>query len=278
MAAKESKQVKFGVSPPFMDERNIAPSRTDLEQLFEAKYRTTYGFGWGPQSRRGVGYYQPEDYYEAIVEKLVTDGCSWADVGCGRDIFPSNRKLAETLAKRARFVLGIDPDDNIKENSFLTECFQGLVEECPTENTFDVVTLRMVAEHIQDPDCAVRRLAGLTVKKGVVVIFTPNKWSPMSLVAKAIPSKLHNPLKRLIWSSEERDTFPTAYKLNTRRDLVEHFQRFGFREIFFAYVDDCTVTSRYRMANRLELGVRNLFFRAGVPYMENCLLAVFEKS
>jgi SAM-dependent methyltransferase len=264
--------------PPVVDEKGIAPSPTDLQELFDNKYRMPYGLGWGPQLRRDFGYYQPDDYYEALVAKLITGECSWADVGCGRDIFPSNTKLAAHLAKKARYVLGIDPDDNIRENTFLTERFQGLVEECSTEKTFDVVTLRMVAEHIQDPQRVAQKLAVLTKTNGVVVVFTPNKWAPMSVIAKAIPFALHHPLKQLIWSSEEKDTFPVAYKLNSLRELSHHFERHRFQLIFFTYLDDCTVSGRYRIVNRLELRIRNLFFRAGLPYPENCLLAVFKKD
>ena len=179
-------------------EGHCSPSQTDLQELFETKYRMPYGLGWGPRLRREFGYCLPDDYYEALVAKLVTGGCSWADVGCGRDIFPSNRKLAGNLAKRAQDIFGIDPDDNIGENPFLTERFQGLVEDCPTEKRFHVITMRMVAEHIRDPKRAVQRLATLTEKNGLVIVFTPNRWSPMSLLAKMIPFMMHNPLKRLI--------------------------------------------------------------------------------
>ena len=278
MVATDSKARKFRIQPPLVDLNHIAPSEAELQALFEEKYRMSYGLGWGPKLRHRFGYYMPEDFYEALVAKLVVENCSWVDVGCGRDIFPSNKKLAETLSKKASFVYGIDPDDNVQENPFLTERFQGLVEDCQTQSVFDVITMRMVAEHIQTPQLAVGKLAELTAKGGIVIVFTPNKWSPMSLVAKAVPFKLHNPLKRLIWDSEARDTFPVAYKLNTRRELAKHFCENGFRELFFAYLDDCTVTGGYPIANRVELVVRNMFCKVGVPYWENCLLAVFQRK
>jgi hypothetical protein len=39
-------------------------------------------------------------YYEAVVAKLVRPESQWLDVGCGRGVFPSNPRLAQTLAKR----------------------------------------------------------------------------------------------------------------------------------------------------------------------------------
>ena len=47
---------------------------------------------------------------------------------------------------------------------------------------------------------------------------------------------------------------------------------------FFTYLDECTVFRRWRTATQLELLLRDWFYRAGLPYIENCLLAVFEKA
>ena len=40
----------------------------------------------------------------------------------------------------------------------------------------------------------------------------------------------------------------------------------------------CTISGRYRLANRLEMSVRDLFYKMGMRYWENCLLAVFQKD
>ena len=175
------------------------------------------------------GYFTPDDYYEALVGRLLHDGAEWCDVGCGRNIFPENPDLARQYASRCRFVFGIDPDDNVRENALVNEYFQGFVEDCPIERQFDLVTLRMVAEHIENPEAALSRLARLLKPSGHAVIYTPHKWAPMSIVANVTPFGLHNPLKRLLWNSEARDTFPTQYKLNTRKDIdrVCHDDRTG---------------------------------------------------
>lgn len=266
------------VNRPEVDLAGMAPSEGELEALFEAKYRRGYGLGWGPALRRRLGYVPADDYYEAVMEKLVTAGCAWMDVGCGRDLFPSNRKLAERLSSRARVVFGVDPDDNIKENPFVTDAFQGSVEDIPGDRRFDVVSLRMVAEHIERPATALASIGAVIEPGGLLVVYTPNKWSPMSLAAAVVPFSLHNALKQLLWRTQARDTFPTVYRLNTRRDLERELGEHGFRESLFVYLDDCSVFQRYRALYRLEIGLRNLLHRLRMRHPENCLLGVYRRA
>ncbi len=119
-------------------------------------------------------------------------------------------------------LFGVDPDDNIKGNPYLTESFQGTLEACSPASQFDVIT-SMVAEHITDPHRVVAKLAELAKPGGLVIVYTPNKRAPMSVVAALLPFRLHQPLKNLLWGTEPPDTFPTVYRLNTRRDLLSAF-------------------------------------------------------
>lgn len=256
---------------------DIKPSRAELQAVFDYKYRREPELGWGPRIRLRFDYFTPDDQYEAVVSKLVKPGTWWADIGCGRDVFPSNPRLAGELARRSAFLFGIDPDPNIRDNPLLNEAFEGPVEDCRTPYRFDVITLRMVAEHITDPQRAVAKIAELTKPGGVVVVYTPNKWAPVSLIAALVPNRLHHRAKRLIWDVEERDTFPTAFKLNTRRSLARHFSVCGLHEVHFAYLDDCRTLSGFRPLNLLELYLHRMLRAVGVRYPENCLLGVYRK-
>lgn len=246
--------------------------------VFNSKYRLHKELSWGPRTRLSSGYFTPDDHYEALVGKLLNEGADWCDVGCGRNIFPQNPELARTYAARCSYVYGIDPDENVRENPYVNEYFEGLVEDCPTNREFDVVTMRMVAEHIVNPQAALSRVARLLKADGLAVIYTPHKWSPMSIAATITPFGLHNPLKQLLWSSEARDTFPTQYRMNTRRDLHRHAEAAGLQLIHYERLDDCRITNSYRWLNRLELGARNLLHRIGIGYPEACILAVLKRK
>ncbi len=256
---------------------DFEPTSQDLLALYDLKYRGRGVPGWGPRMRLAFGYFTPDDYYEALLAKLINPGCLWADVGCGRDLFASNPALAAVLAQRCRVLFGVDPDDNIKDNPYLTESFQGTIEACGPARQFDVITLRMVAEHITDPQRVVAKLGELARPGGLVIVYTPNKRSPMSVGTALLPFRLHQPLKSLLWATESPDTFPTVYRLNTRRDLRRDFSNAGFVEVLFRKLDDCRIFNRYRLLNFLELSIWSAFRFTRLPYPETCLLAVFRK-
>jgi 2-polyprenyl-3-methyl-5-hydroxy-6-metoxy-1,4-benzoquinol methylase len=253
-------------------------TRDDLMSLYKAKYYREGEPGQSPRMRLSFDYFTPDDYYEALVSRLVTPGCEWADIGCGRDVFPRFSELARDLCSRASFVYGIDPDDNVLENPYINDRFHGVGDDCGTERRFDVLTMRMVAEHIVDADRAIKKVAELLKPGGITVIYTPYKWAPMSVVASLLPFSLHHPLKRLIWDAEARDTFPTAYNLNTRYDLARHTSNHGLEERSFQMLDDCRVLTRYHWLNYGELTLQRLLRSMNVGYPERCILAVYEKK
>jgi SAM-dependent methyltransferase len=257
---------------------NLTPLREELLAIYKGKYFRFGEPGWGPKMRLAHDYFSPDDYYEALVARLVVPGADWADIGCGRDLFPSNPDLARLLSERANFLYGIDPDPNVLENEFVDDRFHGLVEDCPTTRQFDVVTLRMVAEHITDPDRAVGRISRMLKPGGCMVIYTPYKWAPMSVIATLLPFSLHHPLKRLIWDAQARDTFPTAYRLNTRADLARHAATAGLSEVHFQFLDDCRVLGRYRALNWCELRLQKVLRSVGLHYPEKCILAAYRKD
>lgn len=254
------------------------PSEDELAHAFQAKYYRNGQPGWSPVLRQRFGYFTPDDYYETLVSQLVRPGSTWADVGCGRDIFPQNPVLAAEIAARCSYVFGIDPDDNVRENRMVQGYFQGLVEDCDTTREFDVVTLRMVAEHIVRPEIAMQRVKRLLRPGGLAVVYTPYKWAPIPVITAAVPFALHNPLKRLIWDSQARDTFPTAFKLNTRKALLEHTSNAGLSEVLYAELDDCRTLAAFKWLNTIELALQRALRRVSIRYPEICLLGVYERE
>ena len=257
--------------------REFAPTRADLDEVLAIKYGDLRMAGWSPRMRSWFNYFSPDDIYETLVAKLVREDTFWLDVGSGRNVFPSNPALAEKLAQRCALLVGVDPDETLEEKRFVHEKIRTSIEELQTDRTFDLVTLRMVAEHVAQPELAVQSLALLTKPRGKVVIYTINKWSPASIVAKYTPMKVHHVAKRCLWRTEEKDTFPVAYLMNTRQRLAGLFESAGFRECFFTYLDDCRSFGRFRLLHCIELYTQSVLRKLGVRYHENCLLGVYER-
>ena len=254
------------------------PTREEVLAVMQAKYGPAETTGPAPRLWYRHGYATPDEYYETLVSKLVFEGCDWLDVGCGKNVFPSNRPLAETLAERCGWLMGIDPDATIHDNTLVHEKQQTTIEAVSTDRRFDLITLRMVAEHIARPAEAVAALAGLSKPGGRVVIYTVSRWSPLALAAKLVPFRLHNPFKRVLWQTEPEDTFPVSYRMNTRGALARQFTAAGFRETYFATLADCRIVFRFDGLRRLELGAWRTCRALRIPYPESCLLAVYERT
>jgi SAM-dependent methyltransferase len=184
--------------------------------------------------------------------------------------------LARVLADRCGLLVGIDSDDTIDENPFVQQRVKMRIEEYRSDKPFDVVTFRMVAEHIANPNRVIESLARLTKPGGKVVIYTVNRWSPVPMVTRIVPFGFHHTFKQFLWRTEKKDTFPVEYLMNTRKDLARLFEDAGFRECYFAYLDDCRSSGRFRSTFFLELCAWKFLRVLGLRYPENCLLGVYE--
>ncbi|NNF66229.1 MAG: methyltransferase domain-containing protein, partial [Gammaproteobacteria bacterium] len=153
-----------------------------------------------------------------------------------------------------------------------------MIEDFDTDERFDLATLRMVAEHIADPPAVAKALSRLLLPGGRVIIFTVNRWSPITLISQAVPFSLHYPIKKFFWGGEEEDTFPVEYKMNTRKALQNLFAENGFVEESFAYLDDLSVFGHFKLMGYVELSLWRLINKLGLRYPENCLLGVYKKQ
>ena len=141
------------------------PAAAEMEQLFRQKYGDPDTTGWGPRRRRRFGYFLPTDIYEATVARHVHTGCRWLDVGGGDAVFPNNVALARTLASRCAHVTAVDPSPNVRRNTIVKDWFECPLEDFQPTERFDLVTMRMVAEHVENPDSFGRALANVTAPR-----------------------------------------------------------------------------------------------------------------
>ena len=250
----------------------------NLPTVLNAKFGPTGPTGWSPRLRQRFGYCTPDELYEAAVCALVNAETVWLDVGCGRDMFPSNLATAAMLAQRCRLLVGLDPSDNIEENTLLHERVRCTIEQYRPERQHDLITMRMVAEHIEAPEAAVAALSDMLRPGGRVVLYTVRKWSPAAVAAALTPMAVHHRVKRVLWDTAERDTFPTFYRMNTRDTLRRLFAACGCIEESFLRLDDTRSFAKWKSLATLELSLWRLLQRLGVAYPEACLMGIYRKA
>jgi len=248
-----------------------------LQRLTRIKHGPEGSTGWGTALRMQFGHYTPDDYYESCVDSLVDARTEWIDVGGGNAIFPSNPRLARLLADRCGRLVAVDPSSNVNENLFAHECHRAMLEDYEDSRGFNLATMRMVVEHVVHPQKFVAKLSQLVKPNGKAIVYTVNRWAPVTLVSANTPMWFHHATKKLLWNAREEDTFPVVYSMNSRFRLRNLFMEAGFREIYFRHLDDCRTFARWRLTLTAELALWKALHSIGLHYPETCLLGVYER-
>jgi 2-polyprenyl-3-methyl-5-hydroxy-6-metoxy-1,4-benzoquinol methylase len=249
----------------------------NLPRLFEFAHDPIPSGAWALWLRRKYNHFTPDEYYEAAVDALVDGDTDWLDVGGGSAIFPGNPRLARQLADRCKRLVAVDPSENVDNNSYAQERHRCFLEDHNEKSSFSLATARMVVEHVARPEQFVAKLSQLVRPGGRAVIYTVNKWAPMTILSGCTPIALHHAIKRLLWETEEKDTFPVEYLMNTRVCLGQLFTAAGFREVRFQRLDDCRTLGKWKSTMSMELMLWKALRGLGLGYPESCLLGIYER-
>ena len=250
-------------------------TQDELMAVFRQKYSRTPSWAGVPQMRLEFDYFTPDDHYEALVGKLLAAEAEWCDVGCGRNIFPDNPELASQYAARCAIVFGIDPDDNVRENTFVNEYFQGFVEDCPTEHRVRPGD----PAHGRRTHRIPRTCAGSP--RPIAEAERARDHLYATQMGAHVDRREHHPVRTA------QSAQAIALELRGARYLsdpvqAEHAHRHrSIRQAWpdsnrstFERLDDCRITNSYRLLNRLELVSRSALHTVGIPYPEACILTV----
>ncbi len=162
-------------------------------------------------------------FREKIIEVLTPDAVL-LDMGAGAGIV---KEL--DFRGHCATIHGVDPDERVKENPFIDEGRVGFGEQIPyPDNSHDVVISSNVWEHLEQPEAVLKEVARVLKPGGLYLSKTPNKTHYMPLIARLTPHSFHEYINEKRGRAAE-DTFPTVYKINTRRDVKRIAEKAGFR-------------------------------------------------
>ena len=162
---------------------------------------------------------------QAILADL-TEPITIVDFGAGRgrtadDPVPFRRRLLE-LRGPGRTVIGVDVDPVVTSNPRVDEG-RGIGDDrvIPVDTaSVDLVVSDWTFEHVDQAEKAAAELDRILKPGGWICSVTPNKWGYIAIGARLVPNKHHvGALHKLQPGKAEVDTFPTRYRMNTRRDL-----------------------------------------------------------
>lgn len=175
----------------------------------------------------------PYRVFERHVEALIGVGThTLLDAGCGRTV-PVLRKYLGRVPR----LIGVELVDftDVPEG---IEAHNADLARLPIEDgCVDLVISRSVFEHLTDPASVYRELHRVLRPGGRLVFLTANMWDYGTLVASAVPNRLHARVVKATEGRQEEDTFPTAYRTNTRRAVDRLAADSGLEVASFEYLN-----------------------------------------
>jgi SAM-dependent methyltransferase len=166
------------------------------------------------------------------------------DFGAGRGIWAEAesgfRRDLTTLQGKCKQVIGADVDPAVLDNPLIDEAvvLPGDGSIPLPDMSIDMVVSWAVFEHLADPARAASELRRILRPGGWICSWTPNKWSYISVGARLVPNRFHARALRYVHPTskrQERDVFPTFYKLNTLRELRRHFPTTHFEHFSYRF-------------------------------------------
>lgn len=174
----------------------------------------------------------PYRIFEERVAMLINQESTLLDAGCGRTL-PVLRKFEGKAAR----LIGVELVD-FTDSPEGIETYNTDLSQIPLpDSSVDIIMSRSVFEHLVDPENVYREFSRILRPGGLVVFLTANMWDYGTMIARLIPNRYHASIVKHTEGRAEEDTFPTAYRTNTRNDVEHLAQQAGLVIKDFEYLN-----------------------------------------
>src|SRR5690242_19124293 len=139
--------------------------------------------------------------YEGVLADYVSPKTVWIDAGCGHRVLPNWRAESERdLVGRARVALGCDVDVAAirVHRSLKNRVISDLVHLPFKSGTVALITLNMVAEHLDYPQPVFGEFARVLAPGGDILVHTPFRWSYFAIVSALTPQFIKSKIGRML--------------------------------------------------------------------------------
>lgn len=177
-----------------------------------------------------------QSFYVRALQQHFRPGMRWLDAGCGHSLIPrwlrGAGEIEQKFLTEAGWIVGVDVDwKSLTLPSQIRRVACDLETLAFPENTFDLITCNMVAEHLTRPLKVFQEFFRVLKPPGLVLVLTPNLYHWANLISRCTPYVFHRLILKALWKREPADVFPTYYHCNTARALREQLNSVGFGNV-----------------------------------------------
>lgn len=174
----------------------------------------------------------PYRRFEQQVDRLIgSDTQVLLDAGCGRTM-----PVLSKYVGRVPRLIGVELVDFTDVPAGIEALNTDLARLPLADASVDLIMSRSVFEHLTDPEAVYREFTRVLKPGGAIVFLTANMWDYGTLVARLVPNRFHARIVKYAEGRAEEDTFPTAYRTNTRADVNRLAKGAGLKVEQYAYL------------------------------------------
>jgi SAM-dependent methyltransferase len=172
----------------------------------------------------GAKWAAKSEAYASLIAEHLSPHTLWLDAGCGSRLLENDMDLIETwLATHCKSIFGMDLA--VTSNRNTRSLVRGSLNHLPfADNSLDLITCRMVVEHLDQPREAFAEAARSLRPGGAFIVVTPNLLHygtfGNAVATKVMPEKLRLRIVHATDSRSDKDIFPVRYKANTMHRLT----------------------------------------------------------
>jgi ubiquinone/menaquinone biosynthesis C-methylase UbiE len=217
--------------------------------------------------------------YARILQHEIENAAFWLDLGCGRDFVPDWVPLRVERDHGRRRIAGVDMDlQALQAHNTVDYRVLATGEGLPfADGTFDLVTMNMVLEHVQEPLLVFEEVFRVLKPGGAFLVHTPNRDGYTTRLTQLAPPRMRVALARMLQGRQPEDVYPTFYRANTAARLYQLAVASGLLATSVQHIDSSPLFVNFAPLLIPEMLFIRLMRHRQINPLRACLLASFQK-
>ncbi len=179
--------------------------------------------------------YRWEVFNELLCANL-SQNTLWVDLGCG------DNRVVEEFGGRTNYAIGIDLI--LLEHKTTIPFIRADLRDLPLRSGIvDFVSLRFVAEHLQNIKKCFSEIERILKPGGRVLVMTTNPLSPFIILSRLLPFGLKSTLIRTLFNVEKATVYPTFHRFSMLASVSGNIC--NLKLVYIDYLQDVNYVRRW---------------------------------